>query len=150
MRVGTVGTVDPATALVIEGRSLTNWNITRFRQQPCTYARGMMCTPLLINTATMNVSIEIAMEDYVSASPRCRTWGDTGGLAALEAQVAVAARSHAHHACWVVDPESSNSGAHARYTTHRSTRTTSAGAMEPRGGSTLCATPEPGHVPPVG
>ena len=88
---------DPATALVIEGCSLTNWNITSgSRQQPCTYARGTMHLRSDNNTATMNVSIEIAMEDYVlGISEMPYFWGDTGGLAALEAQ-AVAARSYAY------------------------------------------------------
>ena len=49
------------------------------------------------NTQTVDVALEIDIEDYVlgiSESPY--GWGDSGGMAALEAQ-AVAARSYAIH-----------------------------------------------------
>ena len=87
----------PTTALVIAGCTLTNWNLaTGSRQQPCTYARGRLHLRPDNNTATMAVSIEIAMEDYVlGISEMPYFWGDTGGQAALEAQ-AVAARSYAY------------------------------------------------------
>ncbi|HLE38447.1 MAG TPA: peptidoglycan-binding protein [Acidimicrobiia bacterium] len=99
---------DPSTALVIGGCSLTNWNLTTgSRQQPCTYARGTMHVRPDNNTATMNVSLEIAMDDYVlGISEMPSFWGDNGGAAALEAQ-AVAARSYAYsRSLWRGTPES--------------------------------------------
>ncbi len=88
---------NPTTALVINGCSLTNWNLTTgSRQQPCTYARGAIHLRPDNNTATLAVSLEIAMEDYVlGISEMPYFWGDQGGAAALEAQ-AVAARSYAY------------------------------------------------------
>ncbi|HEX5630519.1 MAG TPA: SpoIID/LytB domain-containing protein, partial [Acidimicrobiia bacterium] len=88
---------NPTTALVIDGCFLTNWNLTTgSRQQPCTYARGAIHLRPDNNTATLAVSLEIAMEDYIlGISEMPYFWGDQGGAAALEAQ-AVAARSYAY------------------------------------------------------
>ena len=98
----------PATALQLQGCTLADWNApggTVFR--PCTYARGTMHIRPDNNTQTVDVALEIDIEDYVlgiSESPY--GWGSTGGMAALEAQ-AVAARSYAlHRAIDRGDPES--------------------------------------------
>lgn len=91
------GSGDPTTALVIVGCTQTNWNLpAASRQQPCTYARGMLHIRPDNNTPTMAVSLEIGMEDYIlGISEMPYFWGDTGGAAALQAQ-AVAARSYAY------------------------------------------------------
>ena len=87
----------PTTAFVIAGCSQMNWNLASgSQQQPCTYARGTLHLRPDNNTATIAVSIEIAMEDYIlGISEMPYFWGDSGGQAALEAQ-AVAARSYAY------------------------------------------------------
>jgi len=88
---------NPTTAFAIGGCSQTNWNLpSGSRQQPCTYARGSLHLRPDNNTATIAVSIEISMEDYIlGISEMPYFWGDSGGQAALEAQ-AVAARSYAY------------------------------------------------------
>jgi SpoIID/LytB domain protein len=98
----------PTTALQLQGCTLADWNApggTVFR--PCKYARGTMHIRPDNNTQTVDVALEIDIEDYVlgiSESPY--GWGSTGGMAALEAQ-AVAARSYAlHRAIDRGDPES--------------------------------------------
>jgi len=87
----------PTSALVLDGCSLVNWNLASGgRLQPCTYARGGMRIRPDNNTNTVNLSLEIDMEDYVlGVSEMPNFWGTTGGQAALEAQ-AVAARSYAY------------------------------------------------------
>ncbi|WKZ83320.1 MAG: peptidoglycan-binding protein [Acidimicrobiia bacterium] len=87
----------PTTALVLAGCSLTNWNLTSgSRSQPCTYARGSLRLRPDNNTNTIDASVEIGMEDYLlGISEMPYYWGQTGGMAALEAQV-VAARSYAY------------------------------------------------------
>jgi len=98
----------PTTALELQGCSLPDWNApggTVFK--PCTYARGTMHIRPDNNTQTVDVALEIDLEDYVlgiSESPYA--WGSYGGIAALEAQ-AVAARSYAiHRSVDRGDPES--------------------------------------------
>ncbi len=90
-------TGSPATALVLGGCSLVNWNLPGGSQlQPCTYARGGLRIRPDNNTNTVDLSVEIDMEDYVlGISEMPYFWGTTGGQAALEAQ-AVAARSYAY------------------------------------------------------
>jgi SpoIID/LytB domain protein len=89
---------DPTTALELGGCTLTNWNSPGGNtQQPCTYARGTMHVRPDNNTQSVDVALEIDIEDYVlgiSESPY--SWGSYGGMAALQAQ-AVAARSYALH-----------------------------------------------------
>jgi len=88
----------PTSALVLRGCTLPDWNApggTVFK--PCTYARGTMHIRPDNNTQTVDIALEIDIEDYVlgiSESPY--GWGSSGGMAALEAQ-AVAARSYAIH-----------------------------------------------------
>jgi SpoIID/LytB domain protein len=88
----------PTTALELRGCSLPDWNAPGGTvYKPCTYARGTMHVNPDNNTQTVDVSLEIDVDDYVlgiSESPY--GWGDTGGMAALQAQ-AVAARSYAIH-----------------------------------------------------
>ena len=90
-------TASPTTALVIDGCFQTNWNLTTgSRQQPCTYARGAIHLRPDNNTATLAISLEVAMEDYVlGISEMPYYWAASGGAAALEAQ-AVGARSYAY------------------------------------------------------
>jgi SpoIID/LytB domain protein len=97
----------PQTALQLQGCTRPDWNApggTVFK--PCTYARGSMHIRPDNNTQTVNISLEIDVEDYllgISESPY--GWGSTGGMAALEAQ-AVTARSYAiHRAVKRGDPE---------------------------------------------
>ena len=87
----------PSTAFVLDGCSLVNWNLpSGARLQPCTYARGGLRIRPDNNTNTVNLSLEIAMEDYLlGISEMPSFWGSTGGAAALQAQ-AVAARSYAY------------------------------------------------------
>ncbi len=86
----------PSTAVELGGCSLPDWNApggTVWR--PCRYARGALHIRPDDDTATVNLTVEIGIEDYIlgiSESPYA--WGTTGGRAALEAQ-AVAARSYA-------------------------------------------------------
>jgi len=92
------GSIDsPSTALVLGGCSLVNWNLTSgSRLQPCTYARGGIRIRPDNDTNTVNLSLEIDMEDYVlGISEMPNFWGTSGGAAALQAQ-AVAARSYAY------------------------------------------------------
>jgi len=88
----------PKVGVELQGCSLVNWNAPGGSQvQPCRYARGAARIRPDNNTATMNLSLEIDIEDYIlGISEMPYGWGDTGGMAALQAQ-AVAARSYALH-----------------------------------------------------
>jgi SpoIID/LytB domain protein len=87
----------PATAIVIAGCYMTNWNAPGGSvSQPCTYSRGTLHVRPDNNTNTVNSSIEIDVEDYIlGISEMPYGWADKGGVAALQAQ-AVAARSYAY------------------------------------------------------
>lgn len=86
----------PTTAVELEGCLLPDWNAPGGTVwKPCRYTRGSLHIRPDNDTATIHLSLEIGIEDYVlgiSESPY--SWGTTGGQAALEAQ-AVAARSYA-------------------------------------------------------
>lgn len=88
----------PTTAVELGGCSLPDWNAPGGTVwKPCRYARGTLHLRPDDNTATVNLTLQINIEDYIlgiSESPYA--WGTTGGQAALEAQ-AVAARSYALH-----------------------------------------------------
>jgi SpoIID/LytB domain protein len=88
----------PKVGVELQGCSLVNWNAPGGSQvQPCRYARGAARVRPDNNTATMNLSLEIDIEDYIlGISEMPYAWGSTGGMAALQAQ-AVAARSYALH-----------------------------------------------------
>jgi SpoIID/LytB domain protein len=90
-------TDSPTTAVILDGCTLMNWNLTTgSKPQPCTYARGGLRIRPDNNTNTVNLTVEIDMEDYLlGISEMPYFWGGTGGMAALEAQ-AVAARSYAY------------------------------------------------------
>jgi SpoIID/LytB domain protein len=87
----------PTTALVIGGCYLSNWNHPSGTTvaEPCTYARGTLHVRPDNNSTLLNISVEIAIEDYVlGISEMPYIWGDRGAQEALEAQ-AIAARSYA-------------------------------------------------------
>ena len=92
------GNGEPTTALQLQGCLLPDWNAPGGTVwKPCRYARGSLHVRPDNDTAKVNLTLEIGIEDYilgVSESPYA--WGTTGGQAALEAQ-AVAARSYALH-----------------------------------------------------
>jgi SpoIID/LytB domain protein len=97
----------PSTAIEIGGCFLVNWNAPGGSvSQPCTYARGTMHVRPDNNTNTVNVSLEIDVEDYVlGISEMPYGWATIGGAAALQAQ-AVAARSYVFaRARWRGEPE---------------------------------------------
>ncbi|MEX1207783.1 MAG: peptidoglycan-binding protein [Acidimicrobiia bacterium] len=87
----------PTAGVILDGCTLMNWNLTTgSRAQPCTYSRGGLRIRPDNNTNTVNLSVELDMEDYVlGISEMPYYWGNSGGMAALEAQ-AVAARSYAY------------------------------------------------------
>ena len=87
----------PTAAVILDGCTLVNWNLpTGGVVQPCTYARGGLRIRPDNNTNTVDLSVAIAMEDYVlGISEMPYFWATGGGMAALEAQ-AVAARSYAY------------------------------------------------------
>ena len=88
----------PTTAVQFQGCSLPDWNAPGGTVwKPCRYARGSLHVRPDNDTAKVNLTLQIGIEDYVlgiSESPYA--WGTTGGQAALEAQ-AVASRSYALH-----------------------------------------------------
>ncbi len=87
---------EPATAVVLGGCSLPNWNNPSGTvYQPCAYARGGLRIRPDDNSNTVQLSVEIDIESYVlgiSESPYF--WGSSGGMEALRAQ-AIAARTYA-------------------------------------------------------
>lgn len=87
----------PTAGVILDGCTLMNWNLTSgSRAQPCTYSRGGLRIRPDNNTNTVNLSVELGMEDYIlGISEMPYYWGTSGGMAALEAQ-AVAARSYAY------------------------------------------------------
>jgi SpoIID/LytB domain protein len=87
----------PTAGVILDGCTLMNWNlISGGQSQPCTYARGGLRIRPDNNTNTVNLSVEIDMEDYIlGVSEMPSFWSGSGGMAALEAQ-AVAARSYAY------------------------------------------------------
>ncbi|HUU62248.1 MAG TPA: SpoIID/LytB domain-containing protein, partial [Acidimicrobiia bacterium] len=98
----------PTTAVQFEGCSLPDWNAPGGTVwKPCRYARGGLRVRPDNDTATVNLSLQIGIEDYIlgiSESPYA--WGTTGGQAALEAQAA-ASRSYAlYRVLWRGDPAS--------------------------------------------
>jgi SpoIID/LytB domain protein len=87
----------PTAGVILDGCTLMNWNLTTgSRAQPCTYSRGGLRIRPDNNTNTVNLSVELGMEDYIlGISEMPYYWGTSGGMAGLEAQ-AVAARSYAY------------------------------------------------------
>ncbi|HSM02719.1 MAG TPA: peptidoglycan-binding protein [Acidimicrobiia bacterium] len=87
----------PTAGVILGGCTKINWNLpTGGQAQPCTYARGGLRIRPDNNTNTVNLSVELTMEDYIlGISEMPYFWADRGGMAALEAQ-AVAARSYAY------------------------------------------------------
>jgi SpoIID/LytB domain protein len=87
----------PTAGVILDGCTLMNWNLTTgSRAQPCTYSRGGLRIRPDNNTNTVNLSVELRMEDYIlGISEMPYYWSNSGGMAALEAQ-AVAARSYAY------------------------------------------------------
>lgn len=88
----------PTTAVQLAGCTLPDWNAPGGTVwKPCRYARGTLHLRPDDNTPTVNLTLQVGVEDYllgISESPYA--WGTTGGQAALEAQ-AVASRSYALH-----------------------------------------------------
>lgn len=87
---------EPTTALQLAGCVLPDWNAPGGTVwKPCRYARGALHIRPDNDTPTLDLALEVGIEEYllgISESPY--GWGTTGGQAALEAQ-AVASRSYA-------------------------------------------------------
>ncbi|NNF64437.1 MAG: cell wall-binding repeat-containing protein, partial [Acidimicrobiia bacterium] len=80
-----------------EACTFTDWNGPVTVNRDCSYSRGLMHIRSDNNTAAVDISVEVDLDDYtLGISEMPYYWGDDGGMEALKAQ-AVAARSYALH-----------------------------------------------------